>query len=234
MSGAIASLAFEFQAGAADFRILPAGRFRSNDGRPANLPAWYIDSTIAAKVIAAAAMAQEEIVIDYEHQTLKAEANGQPAPAAGWFKQMEWREGIGLFALNPRWTERAKAMLRNGEYRYISPVFRFSLQTGEVLRLHSVALTNTPALSGLIDLQTVAVNRAGLVPQGIQRDSERSVEAFNAAFGQSGVFHPESTPAQLQACRESSEPASVSQTVFKNDPRGEEAFRRAFPTVRVG
>ena len=63
-----------------------------------------------------------EFVIDYEHQTVLSADNGQPAPAAGWAARVEWRDGLGLFAADIRWTDRARAMLAAGEYRYISPV----------------------------------------------------------------------------------------------------------------
>ena len=50
------------------------------------------------------------------------------------------------------WTERAREMIASGEYRYLSPVFGFDSQTGAVTYVHSVALTNDPALIGLSDL----------------------------------------------------------------------------------
>ena len=93
-----------------------------------------------------------DMVIDYEHQTLNKATNGQPAPAAGWFKGLEWRDGLGLFMVQIEWTERAREMIASGEYRYLSPVFGFDSQTGAVTYVHSVALTNDPALIGLSDL----------------------------------------------------------------------------------
>ncbi len=71
--------------------------------------------------------------LDYEHQTLNSESNGQPAPAAGWATRFEWRPGAGLFALDVQWTDRARQMIEAGEYRYISPVFVASKVSGVVL-----------------------------------------------------------------------------------------------------
>ena len=138
-------------------RILPAGAFQSKDGRPASMTQgrvthWRLDATNAAAVIAAPRNGEQGFVIDYEHQTLNKTTNGQPAPAAGWFKGLEWREGQGLFMVQIEWTERARAMIASGEYRYLSPVFGFDSQTGAVTYVHSVALTNDPALIGLSDL----------------------------------------------------------------------------------
>lgn len=135
-----------------EIRLIPAGEFRARDGRPNGLRGWKLDAAAAARLVAEAAARAGDFVIDYEHQTLAAEKNGQPAPAAGWFKQLEWREGDGLYAVNVRWTERAAASIAANEYRYLSPVFTYDKQTGEVLAIDMAALTNFPALDGLDDL----------------------------------------------------------------------------------
>lgn len=131
-------------------QLLPFGNFRSVDGRPRNLPAWRVDTGIAADVIARLRQRANDIVIDYEHQTHHAEENGRPAPAAGWFKRLEWREGIGLFATDVRWTAAASAMIHAGEYKYLSPVFSFDPRSGHVQEILSAGLTNSPALDGMV------------------------------------------------------------------------------------
>ncbi|MBR7793787.1 phage protease [Undibacterium sp. FT147W] len=147
---AIAALSFELSTdSSAGLQLTPSGAFRARDGRPTDVAAWFINADVAARVIQLASSAANSLVIDYEHQTLNAEANGQPAPAAGWFKNMEWREGVGLFAINVEWTEKAKAFIAAKEYKYISPVFSYSKTTGEVIKMLHVALTNTPALDGM-------------------------------------------------------------------------------------
>ncbi|HRI90156.1 MAG TPA: phage protease [Accumulibacter sp.] len=144
---------------------MPPGVFRAIDGRPVGSSGWMIDAAIAAGIIADLAT-RDDLVIDYEHQTQLAKQNGQPAPAAGWFNRVVWREGQGLFAVDVKWTEKAKRMIGDGEYRYISPVFTFSAETGRVERLLALGLTNTPGLNGLTDLSNVAVNtqQVGLSP----------------------------------------------------------------------
>jgi len=141
------------------FRIIPAGQFRSIDGRPSPEAAWELTPERARQLVALAAAKPEDYVIDFEHQTVK--PNG-PAPAAGWFKKLEWRPGDGLYVTDARWTDRAKAMLSSGEYRYVSPVFFYDKGSGAVNALHSVALTNNPALSGLTDLGAIAINSANM------------------------------------------------------------------------
>lgn len=149
---ALAALTFALAPGASEIQLTPAGPvFRSADGsgRPADVPAWRIDAASAERAIARLAARANPLVIDYEHQTLLAEKNGQPAPAAGWFKALEWRDGLGLFATGVEWTPRAAAMIAAGEYRYLSPVFEYDRRTGEVLGVRMAALTNDPGLDGM-------------------------------------------------------------------------------------
>jgi phage I-like protein len=158
----IAALSVSLTAGAApsEIRLLPAGRFAATDGsgRPEGIAAgWLLDEAAAAAVIARMASRVSDIVIDYDHQTLYKEANGQPAPAAGWFKQVEWRPGDGLYAVDVRWTARAAAQIAAQEFKYFSPVFSYA-PDGRVLALGPSALTNDPGLDGLTDLSRAAMS----------------------------------------------------------------------------
>jgi phage I-like protein len=155
---AVAVCAYEVNAGDAWVQVTPAGSFKPRDGRPMSVPAWRIDDAIAARVIAAFRAQATPPVFDYEHQTLAAEENGQPAPAAGFIQDLEWRPGLGLFA-KVDWTARAKAYIENREYRYVSPVFRFDKRTGELLQLEMAALTNNPAIDGMSAITARAAAR---------------------------------------------------------------------------
>lgn len=168
-------------------RILPAGVFQTKDGRPASVTQgrithWRLDATNAAAVIAAPRNGEQGFVIDYEHQTLNKATNGHPAPAAGWFKGLEWRDGLGLFMVQIEWTERARAMISGSEYRYLSPVFGFDNQTGAVTYIHSVALTNDPALIGLADLAAAsAIPQQAPAPPAAITEEDRA--KFRHVFG---------------------------------------------------
>lgn len=162
-----------------EIRLIPAGEFRARDGRPAEVGAWRMDAAIAARVIADTDAAADQIVIDYEHQTLEAAKNGQPAFAAGWFKQLEWREGDGLYAVNVRWNERARAAIAAGEYRYISPVFTYDKKTGAVLAIQMAALTNFAALDGLDDLVARAAARFQPDASGKEEDTVDRTKLIN-------------------------------------------------------
>lgn len=89
-----------------------------------------------------------DLVLDYEHQTL----TGEEAPAAAWF-DLAVKDGM-LYATNVRWVERAKGMVESGEYRYVSPVFKFDAvdkETGKKVRMavFNAALTNEPFIDEL-------------------------------------------------------------------------------------
>ena len=147
-----------------EIQLLPAGEFRAWDGRPTDVPAWRIDAAAAQALIAQLAQRANPLAIDYEHQTLHARQNGQPAPAAGWFDALEWREGSGLWATGVRWSERAAAMIAAGEYRYISPVFAYDPHTGSVTRILHAALVNDPALDGMAAVAAASAMAAGHIP----------------------------------------------------------------------
>jgi phage I-like protein len=145
-------------------QLLPAGEFRSLDGRPTEVSAWFIDGAIAATLIAAAAARETPYVLDYHHQSLLAAEQGLKAPAAGWFKTLEWVEGVGLFATDVQWTDAARQMVEADELRYVSPVFAWDRETGQVTHLINAALTNTPGLDGMTAVaERVAAALSGLV-----------------------------------------------------------------------
>ncbi|WP_270815177.1 phage protease [Hungatella effluvii] len=86
-----------------------------------------------------------DIVIDYEHQTLK----DIQAPAAGWIKDLSLSDGAIM--ADVEWTQTGRNYLRNREYRYISPV----IQLGDgihVIGLHSAGLTNTPSINSMYSI----------------------------------------------------------------------------------
>ena len=148
LAACVFGLPAELAGNTIELQLTPAGEFRPVDGRELPVSAWRIDATIAARVIERFKARRTPLVIDYEHQTLHAEANGQPAPAAAWIRSIEWREGQGLYA-TVELTERARQLVAAREYQFFSPVFSFDPTSGEVLEIHMGALTNHPALDGM-------------------------------------------------------------------------------------
>ena len=146
-------------------QLLPVGPFKARDGRPFDVPGghWQLDKTIATTLINRAKALGQDILIDYDHQTLNVEKTGKEAPAAGWYNgdEIEWREGEGLF-IKPRWTERAAAMIEAKEYRFLSAVFPYDAQ-GRPLELRMTAITNDP---GVVGMQALAALSAQPIQPG--------------------------------------------------------------------
>lgn len=135
--------------GAGEAQLLPAGKFAARDGRPGPGKQWEVTDAQGLKLATAlnATAAKTPIVIDYDHQTLHSEKNGQQALAAGWIKSVEWRAGTGLFA-TVEWTAKAKGHIDAKEYLYISPVITYD-EAGLVTGVLLAALVNYPALTGM-------------------------------------------------------------------------------------
>lgn len=123
----------------AEFQVLPEGKIEINGEEPA-----YLDEEGAKAIIAAFSARGNDMVIDYEHQTL----TDAQAPAAGWIKSLVWKGKEGLWAAVD-WTKKAKDYLDNREYRYFSPVLALSSGKRRIIRLINVALTNSPAMNNL-------------------------------------------------------------------------------------
>lgn len=127
--------------------LIPAGPFRAKDGRPAEVAQWELLPATAAALCARFAAQGTDMVVDYEHQTLAAQSNGQPAPASGWITALHW-DAAGLWG-EVTWTAAARAAIDADAYRYLSPVMTYSSDTGHITGLLHVALTNSPALDCL-------------------------------------------------------------------------------------
>lgn len=121
-----------------EIKILPWGHVESRKG-PFN-----VDMVSYELIMQYFNERKLDIVIDYEHQTL----DGVQAPAAGWIKKLSYKDNDGIYA-TVEWTEKAKEYLKNKEYRYLSPVILKRKEDGRAVQLHSVGLTNTPAIDGM-------------------------------------------------------------------------------------
>ncbi len=170
----ISACSFEIQSASADgWRLLiPLGEFKPKDGRVINaaLSAWRMDTVDAEAVVAKLRQRAVDVPIDYEHQILNAETNGQAAPAAGW--GTDWRvteHGLEVFT---DFTAKARAHIDAKEYRYWSPVFHFDPKTGRVLQVLHIGLTNTPALD-LPPVSERAAARAMILTEGKTMDWEQ-------------------------------------------------------------
>lgn len=186
------ALAFELDASTTEAHLLPVGPFRTVDGRPRDCAAWTLDATIAERVIARQAQRINDTLIDFEHQSIRSVSNGKRVEAAGWFRQLEWREGLGLYAVGIAWVGDTAELIAAKKLRYVSAVFTYLPETGEVVEIISVGLTNTPALDGLDALaalarlqspeeETMPITEAALAALTAERDTlKTSTEALTA------------------------------------------------------
>lgn len=120
-----------------EVKILPVGTVNSEKGD------FIVDHESYKEMKAEMQRRGIDIVIDYEHQTLK----DVQAPAGGWVKDLIYTpEAI---VAKVEWTPKAKEYLKNKEYRYLSPVVLTRKSDSKAVVLHSLALTNIPAINGM-------------------------------------------------------------------------------------
>lgn len=180
-------------------QVTPAGHFTPADGREIKVPSWHINQAVASKVIERFHSTKNKRVIDYEHQTLRKEENGQPAPAAGWYTDLQWREGEGLFA-KVQLTARAANYIAEGEYQYFSPVFLYHPTTGDVLDVQMGALTNAPAIDGMQELSLRAAASFGCFDDSSEENPvNKLLLALIAALGLAENTTEEQAVAALSA-----------------------------------
>ncbi|MCE9679609.1 phage protease [Shewanella sp. AS1] len=170
-------------------QLLPDGLFSAKDGRPFDVDSgkWLMDDLAFAMLQANANARENDFHFDYEHQTLNADDNGKPAPAAGWFKQLEYVPGQGVFALNVDWTAPAAQYITNKEYRYTSAVFAYDTQSGRPTRLLHVALTNDPALDGMKAIAALKAGHGRTDSPNLIEGSQPMNEALKLLLGLIGI-----------------------------------------------
>jgi phage I-like protein len=151
-----------------EVQIIPFGRHETSKGT------FVLDEEGASAVIADFNARRNDMVIDYEHQTL---GDGE-APAAGWINRLINKGAQGVWAV-VAWTPRAMEYLRNREYRYLSPVFLKSISDGRVVRLVNAALTNQPAIDGMVPV----VNKGATVPPDKSQTKEARMKKLLELLG---------------------------------------------------
>ncbi|MHB1059813.1 MAG: phage protease [Rhodanobacter sp.] len=165
---ACAALNFEFHPGANVpdlIMLLPAGpEIRGRDGR-----VWRLDD--AQAIIEAFHADSKDLPVDIEHATELKAPKGDSAPAVGWIKDLEVRNGSVWGRVE--WTNDGGVTVSERQYRYISPVFLYDKLTKQILRLTSAALTNQPNLA----LQ--ALNREGQT----EHEEEQAMKKIYSALG---------------------------------------------------
>ena len=176
--GLAAALCFEIPAGDLPewVPLVPVGEVKGRDGR-----AWTNPDPL--QVIANTQASNREQPLDYEHSTDLKAPKGEPAPAAGWFAEYRVANGFieGRLQLNPN----GLASVKNREYRYLSPVFRYTAD-GVIFDITSAGLTNKPNL--LLpalnqEVPSSEFNPSFSQPQEYSMTLEELLAALRAALG---------------------------------------------------
>ena len=164
--------------------VLPLGHVTSAKGE------FNVDGESFSAMKAQIAQRGVDLVVDYEHQTL----TGEQAPAAGWVKELFLDDG--QIKARVEWTDKAKAYLENREYRYLSPVITVRKTDNKAMGLHSIALTNTPA----IEHMEAIVNSLNF--EGGQNTMNEFMKKLAALLGLGEDATEEQVAEALKACVE--------------------------------
>jgi phage I-like protein len=150
-------LADETRVAPTEFRVFPAGQFKTVKGT------FVFSPRSAESVMAWYQGRQLPLMGDYEHMTDEPAVGRPPVIAPASITEMTpvvrpGTAGDELWVTNVKWTKRAREMLEAGEYRFFSPTFLHDPETKEVLALLRIALTNDPAID---DLEPLVAATAG-------------------------------------------------------------------------
>lgn len=121
-----------------EVHLIPAGQVVGRDGRSwtNHNPQVILDAFAAGGV---------DLPIDIEHSTELKAPHGEPAPAAGWIRELLIRDGA-IWG-RAEWNDTGRALVGGKQYRYLSPVILYQRESGEIAGLTSVGLTNRPNLN---------------------------------------------------------------------------------------
>ena len=164
--------------------VLPLGHVTSAKGE------FNVDGESFSAMKAQIAQRGVDLVVDYEHQTL----TGEQAPAAGWVKELFLDDG--QIKARVEWTDKARQYLENKEYRYISPVINVRKSDNKAMGMHSIALTNTPA----IEHMEAIVNSLNF--EGGQNTMNEFMKKLAALLGLGEDATEEQVAEALKACVE--------------------------------
>lgn len=153
MLSAMPAFEFEFPGDVTEapeeFRMFRAGVNKTDKGD------FLFDEEAAAAVMTSYASEGKQLMADYEHQSLVQPAIEAPASVKSFVPQVRNGE---LWATAVKWTERARAYLAAGEYRFFSPAFIHDEKSGRISKLINFALTNNPATHALEPLVAASAN----------------------------------------------------------------------------
>lgn len=153
-------------------QLLPYGHVKTKKGD------FLVDEAAENEMMQNFSNRKNDVVVDYEHQTLK----DVIAPAAGWIKKLENRGKDGIWG-EVEWTGKAKDFIANKEYKYLSPVIFVNKTDKRVQLLHSAALTNDPAIDGMVPLANKLIANTNLDDNEEENNNMDELKQIAAALG---------------------------------------------------
>ena len=176
-----------------EFQIFPYGQITlSIDG------VAYLDDEAMNTIISGFEKRGNDMVIDYEHQTL----SGNQAPAAGWIKRLVNKGKDGLWAV-VEWTDKAREYIAKKEYRYFSPVFWVRDGDRKIIALKNVALTNDPQTNNLRPII------AKLDEGETKKEEAKLLEKLNKLLGMKETDSEDMVIAKIETLLAKAEPKQV-------------------------
>lgn len=195
------ALAFEAASDGAEAKapdwvqIFPAGpQIATVDGRSYRMsdPQAFVDAQRASMAT--------PILVDFDHLSSFAPEENGDQTAAGWIEELEVRDGQVWARVV--WTVRAAKQIAEREWRFVSPEFRVSKATSEILALDALSLVNRPAF------QMKALARANQPKSGDQS----MLKAIAKSLGLPEDASEEQILAAIQAKDDELKTAKASQT----------------------
>lgn len=187
-----------------EFRVFAAGPNETTKGT------FTFDEASAASVMAEYEAHGIDLMVDYDHASVAGLSldPAQAGKAAAWFN-LEVRNAE-LWAVNVRWTPPAAEALRRKEWRFMSPALHAD-DSGRVLSLINVAVTNLPATRRLEPLMAASIKTLGdkgmtleemmKVAEALDLGPDATIDDFLAKIGamKDGEKKPEDKPADKPA-----------------------------------
>lgn len=189
-----------------EIKILPLGHVHSQKGD------FEVDDESVELIRKQFKSRKLDLVIDYEHQTLK----DVQAPAGGWIEDIY--KGEDAVVAKVKWTDKAKEYLRNREYRYLSPVVMVRKKDRKAAAIHSAALTNTPAIDGMF-----AIVNSIDISNYEEEETQMDLKKLAQLLGLPDTATEEDVEKVLAALAEASEEANKGDEDKKEGKDAEEA-----------
>lgn len=152
-------------------------------GENASEKGVFVFNEVSAESVIAEYLAHgKALCFDYNHGMAYDNPTHEQAVAAGEFTPGVVLDEAGkpeLWAVDVKWTERARAFIEGHEYKFFSPLFEH--QDGVVMRLINCALTNLPALNDLNTLMAASITASAEETQMLP-EKEAEKEELKAAL----------------------------------------------------